>query len=84
MDLLEENENLEDIIFREREYEYHREDVRAEIQYLNEERKENNEELYEISDETIEEITDKYEDVLGDSEEWHFILKEVLRDFGVK
>lgn len=91
LDLLEENEDLRDVIFREREKEYHREDIMNEIDYLNERIETENEnagtetnELYDIDDDTIEEITDKYEDRLGDSEDWHYILQSVLEDFDIK
>lgn len=81
LDLLEENEQLKDILHRERERDYHRQDIRNEIDFFNEEKKDEFQII--IDDETIEKITDYYEDRLDNSEDWHFILKDSLKSFNI-
>lgn len=79
---LEENENLKDFIFTTREREYHREDVREEISYLNSEwNKDEPEKHIAATDEDVEHITDLYEESLSNSDDWHGHLIWALNEF---
>ena len=79
---LEENANLRDFIFATREREYHREDVREEIDYLNNEwNKDEPEKHIVVTDEDVEHITDLYEESLLDSDDWHEHLTWALNEF---
>lgn len=82
---LEENYSLRSFIFHDQEREYHREEVRNKIAYLNEEKNKNHPEKHiNVTDEEIEYITDLYEESLGDSEDWYFCLKWALDQFKIK
>lgn len=85
LDMLEENERLKDTLYFEIDREYKREEVRNEIDYINEQREENGDIKLEIDDDTIEEITERYIDKLSDSADidWHYILKDTLNLFNI-
>ena len=79
---LKENPYLRDWVFRDRERENNRQDVKNEIDYLNSEWNEGEPEKHIIAtDEEIEHITDLYEDSLGNSEDWHYCLNWALAQF---
>lgn len=82
---LEENHSLRAFIFQDQQRKYHIEDVRTEIDYLNNEKNKNNPQKHiNATDEDIEHITDLYEESLGDSEDWHFNLKWALDQFKIE
>lgn len=73
--LLTNDNTIRDYIYRCVEEEYHKEDIRNIIEYMNE---------YEdtkitLTDELLNDILIDYEDFLGNSEEWHFMLDEAIR-----
>ena len=57
----------------------HREDILNEIDYLNEDREENKK--IKVDDQTLNDMLEDYEDHLGDSEDWHYILKNTFDRF---
>lgn len=59
------------------EREYHKLDLLNEIAYMNEERED--EDKIALDERDIEYILDDYEDMLGDSEDWCFCLREAIR-----
>ena len=59
------------------EREYHKCDLLNEIAYMNEEREDDDKITLDELD--IEYILDDYEDMLGNSEDWHFCLIEAIR-----
>ena len=73
MDLLITNANLRYYIFTDVNREYHREDVREELLY-----RDCDEPQKEITDDTIEEITDLYEKYLENDDSWHICLDEAI------
>lgn len=73
--MLQYDHTLRDAIFRSVEEEYHKEDIRNEINYKNE----FEDTKITLTDELLDNILIDYEDFLGDSEEWHFILDEAIR-----
>jgi hypothetical protein len=79
---LKHNASLRSLIFNSQEREYHREDVREEIDFLNNKWNEYEPEKHIIAtDEDIEHITDLYEESLGDSDDWHEHLVWALDEF---
>lgn len=71
---------LANLIFRFIEREYHKEDVLNEIEYLNEDwNSDEPEKQISLDDKTLEHIVNDYEEMLGDSEDWHFCLIEAIR-----
>lgn len=79
------NYSLRSFIFQNQEREYHKDDVRNEIIYLNEEWNEGEPQKQIIAtDEEIEHITDLYEESLGESEDWHDCLKWALEQFRIE
>lgn len=71
VELLTDHTNtIAELIFRLVEREYHKEDVINEIEYMNEYEDEN----IEADDNTIENIIDDYEDLLGNKEGCHICL----------
>lgn len=77
-------EDLRVAIHRQQELQFEKQDIESEIEYINYERKQNNEEQIVVDDETKEEILDRYDDHRAESEEWHLILEDVLKDFDIK
>lgn len=77
MDLLITNANLRYYIFADVHREYHREDVREELLYRASECN-CDEPQKEITDDTIEEITDLYEKYLENDDSWHICLNEAI------
>lgn len=77
-------EDLRVAIHRQQELQFEKQDIESEIEYINYERKQNNEEQIVVDDETKEEILDRYDDHRAESEEWHLILLDVFKDFGIK
>lgn len=71
---LEENDTIRYQIYREMEQYYHKEDIQNEIDYMNGE----NDTNYTFTNEEMDLILEDYEDSLGDSEEWHYRLRNVL------
>ena len=71
---LEQNDTIRYQIYREMEQKYHEEDVQNEIDCMNDE----NETNYTFTNEEMDLILEDYEDSLGDSEEWHYRLRNVL------
>ena len=71
---LEENDTIRYQIYREMEQYYHKEDIQNEIDYMNDE----NDTNYTFTNEEMNLILEDYEDSLGDSEEWHYRLRNVL------
>ena len=57
--------------------EYHKCDVLNEIEYINEEREDDDK--ITLTDKEINRIVLDYEDYLGDSEDWHLCLGEAIR-----
>ena len=84
LDLLEENEQLKYILHIELEREFHRQDIRNEIDFINEQNEynEHNTPIF-VDDLIIEKITDDYENRLDNSEYWRIILKESLKNFNI-
>lgn len=86
-DIVEMINNCEDLrvaVHKQQELQFERQDIENEIEFINYERKQNNEEQVVVDDETKEEILDRYDDHRAESEEWHLILQDVLKDFGVE
>ena len=71
---LEQNDKIRGEIFRQEEKRYHKEDIQNEIDYMNDE----NDTNYTFTNEEMNLILEDYEDSLGDSEEWHYRLRNVL------
>ena len=71
---LEQNDTIRYQIYREMEQYYYKEDIQNEIDYMNGE----NETNYTFTNEEMDLILEDYEDSLGDSEEWHYRLRNVL------
>ena len=71
---LEQNDTIRYQIYREMEKYYHKEDIQNEIDYMNDE----NDTNYTFTNEEMNLILEDYEDSLGDSEEWHYRLRNVL------
>ena len=71
---LEQNDKIRWEIFRQEEKRYHKEDIQNEIDYMNDE----NDTNYTFTNEEMDLILEDYEDSLGDSEEWHYRLRNVL------
>lgn len=71
---LEQNDTIRYQIYREMEQYYHKEDIQNEIDYMNDE----NDTNYTFTNEEMNLILEDYEDSLGDSEEWHYRLRNVL------
>ena len=71
---LEQNDTIRYQIYREMEQYYHKEDIQNEIDYMNDE----NDTNYTFTNEEMDLILEDYEDSLGDSEEWHYRLRNVL------
>lgn len=67
---------LSSLIHTYTEREYHKCDLLNEIAYMNEEREDDKITLDELD---IKYILDDYEDMLGDSEDWCFCLREAIR-----
>lgn len=71
---LEQNDTIRYQIYREMEQYYRKEDIQNEIDYMNDE----NDTNYTFTNEEMDLILEDYEDSLGDSEEWHYRLRNVL------
>lgn len=71
---LEQNDTIRYQIYREMEKYYYKEDIQNEIDCMNDENKTN----YTFTNEEMDLILEDYEDSLGDSEEWHYRLRNVL------
>jgi hypothetical protein len=71
MDLLVSDDRLRGYIARDYERDCHREDVRFELDDME----------IEYTDEMVERITAVYEDKLLDLEDWHIVLREVIKDY---
>lgn len=80
MDLLKNNDIIQWSIYRSVEREYHIEDIQNEIDFLNERREDNEEELIPpLNEDTLNMVLEDYECLLEDSEEWNFKLREALK-----
>ena len=71
---LKEDDTIRYQIYREMEQYYRKEDIQNEIDCMNDE----NETNYTFTNEEMDLILEDYEDSLGDSEEWHYRLRNVL------
>ena len=71
---LEQNDTIRYQIYREMEQYYYKEDIQNEIDCMNDE----NDTNYTFTNEEMDLILEDYEDSLGDSEEWHYRLRNVL------
>ena len=71
---LEQNDTIRYQIYREMEQYYHKEDIHNEMDCTNDE----NDTNYTFTNEEMDLILEDYEDSLGDSEEWHYRLRNVL------
>lgn len=74
---LRENDAIRWLIYRDVEREFHKKDILEELDYMNDE----NDTNYTITPEELYLILENYEDKLGDSEEWHYILRGALEDW---
>ncbi len=74
VNMLINDDTLRFLIYRSVEQEYHKEDIRNEIEYMND----NEDTKITLTDDLLHDILVDYEEFLGDGEEWHYKLKEAI------
>lgn len=75
INFLEENDTIRWEIFRQKEKQYHKEDIQNAIDYMNDE----NDTNYTFTNEEMDLLLEDYEDSLEDSDEWNYRLRNVLQ-----
>ena len=75
INFLEENDAIRWEIFRQKEKQYHKEDIQNAIDYMNDE----NDTNYTFTNEEMDLLLEDYEDSLEDSDEWNYRLRNVLQ-----